>query len=826
MSQTPSQGPRPSEDGSESVAGRQLDLQRLAAIVTWSNDAILSKTVDGIITSWNASAERLYGYSPEEVLGRHVRILVPDGRLDELAVMLERVAAGEAIERLETLRRRKDGSEVWVSLSVLPLFAEDGTVQGASTIAHDASEARQANQDLQRLAAIVESSTDAILTKTVEGTITSWNNAAEALYGYSTEEAVGRHISLIVPPDRLPELRDILAKVAIGSTVDRLETVRVHKDGTTRRVRLSVWPLLDGNGGVAGACALAHDLSVDQARTEAEQRFRTAFARSSFGMLIAALDGVLTAVNPAMCRMLDRTREEVLGHRWPEFLHPDEQDLFDAALGELEMGAESHSSEWRCVRPDGTDLWVEVAVNVVRSDDEEPLYLMAQMQDIGDRKRIEAEMRHRALHDDLTGLPNRALLIDRLDHALAAGRRSGTRTGVLFVDIDGFKNVNDALGHVVGDRLLIEMGRRLQASVRPGDSVARFGGDEFVLVCVDVSDSDVAGLVERVTGVLATPFSIAGAESIIGASIGITLSRPESTSHRLLSEADAAMYRAKAQGRGRASRFDDSLQIRAETMFHGERALRAGMRRGELVAHYQPIVDLRTLKVRGFEALARWQTGDGNLISPVDFIPTAEATGLIVGLGQMILDHAAREVAGWNRDDPTSDPLWVSVNLSARQLDDPTLAGLVTEILAAGGLAPELLHLEITETAVMDDIERSLPVLEELKRSGVHLAIDDFGTGYSSLAYLSQLPVDTLKIDRSFVRNLGISDEDTSIVRSVIGLADAMHLTCVAEGVETALQQGALIGLGCELGQGYLWSPPLEPSQVPGWLRSHRDGLT
>ena len=577
------------------------------------------------------------------------------------------------------------------------------------------------------------------------------------------------------------------------------------------------------DGEVAGSTIVTHDMTAEalavQAREIAETRFQATFRRSNIGMVIADLDGTPTAVNPAICKLLGRRPDELVGRPWGFYGHPDDAGLVMAMLGYLRGGADAYSGEQRFLRLDGATVWLQVNVTVVRDGGDKAVYLMTQVQNITERKHLEDKMRHLALHDGLTGLPNRALLNDRLDHALASSVRSASQIGVIFIDLDDFKEVNDALGHSVGDRLLVEVSRRLRKSVRPGDTVARFGGDEFVAVCASVTRESMSALAVRVAQAVSAPFTIKGRRVPLKASLGITISRSGSDAQSLLSEADAAMYRAK-DARGGPAFFDDSLRRQAEAMLDGERALRAAIHRGELVAYYQPIVDLRSGAMVGMEALARWHSAKGEVIEPNDFIPLAEATGLIVELGEAVLNTAVSEVAAWNAESPGSAPLWVSVNLSARQVADPHLTDLVIDLLGRHGLPPRLLHLEVTETAVMEDINRSISVLEELRTFGVQLSLDDFGTGYSSLSYLRQLPVDTLKIDRSFIVNLG-SDQNASIVNAIVRLAHALDLFCVAEGVETEGQRATLSGLGCDFGQGYLWSRPLPPPAARDWARSH-----
>ena len=484
----------------------------------------------------------------------------------------------------------------------------------------------------------------------------------------------------------------------------------------------------------------------------------------------------------------------------------------DGGMPSVHEGADSYSDERRYRRPDGSTVWLQANVTLIRGPAEEPLYLMVQALDITSRKRIELELEHRALHDDLTGLPNRALLNDRLDQALAGTRRSGGRVGVAFLDVDGFKHVNDALGHGTGDTLLIELGQRLRTTVRPDDTVARFGGDEFVILCTDVSMTEMERLAVRISSAMAERFDVGGHDIEVHASLGITVSEAESSVQSILSEADAAMFRAKDLGRNQVAVFDDTLRARAAEYLDGERALRLAIARRDLVAYYQPIVDLVAQRPIGVEALVRWIREDGVVVLPDQFIPLAESTGLIVRLGELMLQESAGTVAAWNRSRGEDEALWVSVNLSARQLAEPTLVESVREALAVSGLPPEQLHLEVTETVVMNDVRESVVRLDEIRALGVRLAIDDFGTGYSSLAYLKQLPVDTLKIDHSFVDGVVDELDDRTIVEAVVGLGRALGLTCLAEGVETDGQRRCAGPHGMPAGPGV----PVGPTDAAG----------
>ncbi len=772
---------------------------------------------DGTIRAWNGAATRLLGTSTDRALGTDVQDLVPhvppvvperDGEPDVWSDEVRTVLA--------------DGSEQVLERRFTRVRGEEGALRETVLVVSSATESREAAAVSQRFTAILDSSSEAILAKTTDGVITTWNEAATRMYGYAADEAIGRHISMLVPEERRAELVTIMHRVMAGTAVERLETVRRRKDGTEARVILNVSPLFDEVGAVAGAITVASDVTGQRAAEAeldlAETRFDGAFRHSAFGMAMADLVGRMTTVNPALAELLGRSPRELVGHLLSDFDAPEEVSPDDRAIPSVRDGTDSYSDERRYQRADGSVVWLQANITLIRGTMEEPLYLMVQALDITARKRIELELEHRALHDDLTGLPNRALLNDRLDQALAAARRSGGRIGVAFLDVDGFKHVNDALGHGTGDDLLVELGRRLGMTVRPEDTVARFGGDEFVIICTDVSMDEMERLAARVSTALSERFEVGGHDIEVHASLGITVSDAGSSVQSILSEADAAMFRAKDLGRNQVAVFDDTLRARAAEYLDGEKALRLAIARRELVAYYQPIVDLATGRAIGVEALARWVRDDGVVVPPLQFIPLAESTGLIVRLGELMLEEAAATVAGWNRYRGEEEALWVSVNLSARQLTEPTLVESVRQVLDTTGLRPGQLHLEVTESVVMDDVRTSIVRLDEIRVLGARLSIDDFGTGYSSLAYLKQLPVDTLKIDHSFVDGVVDDADDRTIVEAVVGLGRALGLICLAEGVETADQRDALVHMGCQLGQGFLWSRPMPEDDARRWL--------
>ncbi len=432
-----------------------------------------------------------------------------------------------------------------------------------------------------------------------------------------------------------------------------------------------------------------------------------------------------------------------------------------------------------------------------------------------ERKRVEVELAHQALHDGLTGLPNRALFLDRLAQALTRLGRHSAAVAVLFCDLDRFKVVNDSLGHTAGDGLLVDVARRLEGVLRAGDTAARFGGDEFVILCEDIEGAHQAvAIAERVSAMLAEPFRLGEDEAFVRTSVGIAVAtKRDARAEALLRDADAAMYRAKERGGGTYEVFDDDMRARSVRRLEVENALHRALERDEFELHYQPQVQMGTGAVAGVEALIRWHHPERGIVSPVEFISLAEESGLIVGVGAWALKEACRQAAEW-AEIPRGRPLGMSVNLSARQCAHPELVDLVGDAIAETGVDPETICLEITETAMMTDLGASVRVLEQLRRLGVSLAIDDFGTGWSSLRALQQFPVDEVKIDKTFTDAVARDQEGAAIVAAVISLSHALGLRTVAEGVETVAQVDRLRALGCDLAQGYYFWRPAPPDDL------------
>ena len=586
------------------------------------------------------------------------------------------------------------------------------------------------------------------------------------------------------------------------------------------RARPSVDEVLEEQRGLVQA------LSASEARLhKAEERFRIAFSNAPIGMLLGDIEEQrYVSVNRSLCQLLGRGEAELLDTDWRTITHPDDVELEERELDRITSGdATTFSMEKRYLLPDGSVVWALFSATAVAETDGQPSLLIAQVVDLTGRKEAETSLAYQALHDHLTGLPNRALFLDRAKRALDLGQPRGEGVAMLFLDLDRFKVINDSLGHEAGDRLLRATADRLAEAIRPTDTLARFAGDEFAVLCEGVASvEDAIGVASRLIACLDRPVALGTSEVVISASVGVALPRGDEVSaDLLLRDADTAMYLAKDRGRARVEVFDEKLRERAVRRLETESGLRRALERNELRLAYQPEVDLVSGHLAGIEALVRWEHPERGLLPPSEFIGVAEETGLVNAIGAWVLHEAADQLARWRSAYPHMVEVAMAVNVSARQLADP---GIIAEVEAAvataGGGAP--LCLEITESALLESASPAGDTLRRLKTKGVLLGIDDFGTSYSSLSNVARLAPDFLKVDRSFVEGLGVNKRDTAIVKAVINLAHTLGLFVIAEGVESRVQLDRLRALGCDLVQGFVVSKPLtgaefeEAMVVPG----------
>ncbi len=598
----------------------------------------------------------------------------------------------------------------------------------------------------------------------------------------------------------------------------------------------------------AGAAAAAREAAMAQQATEmaerhlrelqaSERRFHSAFTHASIGMALLAFDGRILQVNPALGALLGRPEEALRGQKFQDFVAAVDRLALEQQLGLADgQEFEGFTRELRCPHADGSTLWLSLHCSFFTEPHAEEPCLILQAQDVTARRTAEAGLQHLAFHDPLTGLPNRRRFMECLVGALSRAKADPGHTwAVMFIDFDRFKLVNDSLGHHVGDQLLLQMARRIQEKLRPSDVVARLGGDEFALLVSDIThERDAVVLAERLMEAMRRPFVLGDVELIASASIGITFSAiGYDSADAVLRDADTAMYKAKAAGKARYALFDNGLHTAVSERLRLEGELRSAIDKGQLTVVYQPMFSLQAgrpgeparRRLHGFEALVRWQHPQEGTLVPAEFLPIAEESGLMLQLSDFVLHCACLQLRQWQQSDPSLAELTMSINLSAHDIAHPALVARVSRAIVEAGLRPEHLTLEITENILMSNLEGALGTLDELRRLGVHLAVDDFGTGYSSLSHLSRLPIDSLKIDRSFVRDLQRGSPESAVVSAIIQLGDTLSKRVVAEGIETEAQMVQLHDLGCGYGQGFHLASPLSEQAAGEWLRARQGPL-
>lgn len=646
------------------------------------------------------------------------------------------------------------------------------------------------------------------------------NPAFESITGYSAEEVLGKNCRFLRGAETDIQTVQMIRDALIAHESINCTLINYRKDGTPFWNELLINPVFDAHGNVVRFIGLQNDVTnrklSEAALRDSEERYALAVHGANDGIWDWNLRTQQVYFSPRWKTMLGYRDDEISNgiEEWYERIHPEDQKWFQTHIDAHLNGLTPYfEHEHRMRHRDGTYRWMLTRGIAVRDDGHNATRMAGSQTDITDRKQAEQQLLHDALHDALTGLPNRTLLMDRLRHALQIAQRNDLfRFAVIFLDIDRFKMVNDGLGHLVGDRLIVGVAKRLELFGRPGDTLARLGGDEFVLLLEDINNiDDVTAIADQIQREIQKPFEINGYEIFITVSMGITFSVSDyEWSEDLLRDADTAMYQAKAQGRSRYEIFNHNMHTRAVAQLRLETDLRRALERQEFFLLYQPIVCLRTCQIIGFEALVRWRHPERGLVPPVDFIPIAEETGLITTLGYWVLREACQQMREWQQQFHDLLPMTICVNLSGRQFT-ANLVDQVQHILDETQLQPAHLKLEITESVLMDNTEAATTILAQLKAMGVQLSMDDFGTGYSSLNYLHRFPIDTLKIDRSFINKIDSDAEQLAIVRTIVTLAWNLGMDVIAEGIESAKHLAQLKALQCEYGQGYYFSAPLDP---------------
>jgi diguanylate cyclase (GGDEF)-like protein/PAS domain S-box-containing protein len=829
--------------------------------------AVVLTDAEGRVTFWNPAAELLYGHRPagaarrqrpgtpstgqdrkaakkaQETLGAGSAFskLFDKKAWAAVSVATTLVGAGETVEPLLTIGRRGDGSSIDLELHPSAMRDGSGTMSGVCWMLVDiTAELRDPPRregSRHQLQSRFEQGPTAEAIVDLDGRLVCVNNALCQLVGRNRDELEGTLVATLIPPSEGAAASRLDTMLISGPETDTWEHLVLHGGGQSLPTQIRAALLREPDGSLCGLAFSLHDPLPQQRadavvapgqdagevalqRTERATVERALHASETRRQAIAdtALEGIWAIevsgrtlyANEKLATVLGIDLAAIYERNAAEVLSPDDGFFADQLRHRAERGAEVYEIPYQ--HPDGAPRQLRLSASPLQDDG--PTGSLAMITDVTAAHVAEEKLRVRALHDELTGLANRSLLDDRLEHALARRERlSGGPVAVIFADIDGFKLVNDSWGHSAGDALLVKVAERLSAGARIDDTVARFGGDEFVIVCEDTDETQARRVADDLLEALNAPFEVDGHRVYVSASIGLAITPPESA-EELLRFADAAMHEAKGRGRGRVHVFDVATADEAAERLQMANDLREALQRKQLTLDYQPVIDLLTGKLVGVEALARWTHPRYGAVPPARFVAVAEATGLAPMLGQWALERAMQELDQVRRT--VGAHVRVAVNISARHLADPDFEATVLGAMTAHQVPRDALLLEITESAVMGDPEQVRKVLAHLRTRGVESAIDDFGTGYSSLGHLNTLSVDMLKIDRSFIDRMTKDSDSLAIVTSIVDLARIMNLVTVAEGVETREQLTILRQLGCSRGQGFLWSKALPLAKLRG----------
>jgi|GEM_PF-919547 len=788
--------------------------------------AIFLLDPEGRVVSWNAGAERIKGYTADEIIGHDFSCFFsPDdikrGRPEEVL----RLTAVSGRYEANSMRVRKDGSQFLASVTFTALRDADGKLRGFSEISRDLSESKESEA---RYRGLLEAAPDAMVMVDQGGEIVLLNVQAEKQFGYHRDELIGQKVKNIIPKgfaerliaDGIRSAAEALAQ-QIGTGI---ELNGRRKDGSEFPIEIMLSPLESAEGILVTAAI--RDISVRKAAEEhlaqMEARYRGLLEAAPDAMVVVDQGGEIVLLNVQAEKQFGYRRDELIGQKvkniipkgFAERLVADAlRSAEDALAQQIGTGIELNGR-----RKDGSEFPIEIMLSPLEGA--EGVLVTAAIRDITTRKKAEALMIHSSEHDFLTGLPNRMLLSDRVNQAIRLAIRHKKKVAVLFLDLDGFKHINDSLGHPTGDKLLQSVGKRLVDCVRGSDTVSRQGGDEFVVLLSEEDDSeDVSVIAKRMLRAVAEAHFVDQHDLHVTCSVGVSLYPDDGlNAETLIKNADTAMYQAKENGRQTYQYFKPAMNVRAVERQSLEESLRRALERQEFVVHYQPKINLNTGRISGAEALLRWTHPTRGPVPPGQFIPVAEDCGLILPIGTWVLRQACQQAQAWV---DAGLPLGtMAVNISAMQLRNESFVEGVFAILQDTRLDPRLLELELTESVLMKHAESTASILTALRERGVQVAVDDFGTGYSSLSYLRKFPIDALKIDQSFVSQITTVPDEIIIVKAVIGLGRSLKLRVVAEGVETQEQLAFLQAYQCDEAQGYYFSRPVLPEQFAKLLKS------
>lgn len=786
--------------------------ERLSRIFTTMSDGLLVINAQGNICLANPAAEELFGRSHQQLLEYSFGLPIGSDQPTEIFIQ----------------HPQQDYIVAQMRVADIHWQSEKAYLVSLRNITDNYQAAQALIQSEEKYRQIVETATEGIWIIDNHDKTTFVNQQMAQMLGYTIEEMMSKRLFEFIDPQDFNEVEKKLKKRRQGIAETHDFKFRC-RNGSELWTIISTNPLFDEQGNYLGSLGMITDITkrkkMEQALCESETRLEG---------ILTSIQDVVWSTNATFTQTiyLNSAAQIIYGYPleefynnpniWLKIIHPDDQELIQYHRQVLlETGSTEY--HYRIMRPDSRIRWIYTRIRVFYNEAGEVLRVDGIDSDITEKKEAEEQLQYNATHDPLTHLPNRILFMDRLEHAIERRkRRSDFSFAVLFLDLDEFKVINDSLGHAIGDQLLQNIALRLQKSLRSDDTLARLGGDEFTILLEDIDDiKDAIKIAKRIHQDLTKPFNLEGQDIFINTSIGIALSMPTyATAAEILRDADTAMYRAKANGKACYAIFDKKMHDCAVTRLQLETDLRRAIKHQEFQLYYQPIISLKTGKLTGLEALIRWQHPHRKLIAPGHFIPIAEETGLIIPMGEWILEKACQQLKTWQTQFADYFDLKVSVNLSSKQLRYANLIDTLDKILTKTKLNSQSLKVEITETLLMENVQAAREILLKIRQRNIEICLDDFGTGYSSLSYLHRFPVNTLKIDRSFITRMEPNNENVEIVRAIVSLAHILGMEIVAEGIETEQQLVQLKNLGCEQGQGYFFAKPLPQKDVEMLLKT------
>ncbi|MFA5322730.1 MAG: EAL domain-containing protein [Smithella sp.] len=765
--------------------------------------------------------QKITGYTDKELIGGYSLKNIDPADRDKVRNQAIRCLKRENFEPYEYRFIRKDNELRYILETVTSIMFKGERATLGSFM--DITERKIMEEKYQ---SILENIQEGYFEVDLAGNFTFFNDSVCRVLGYSAEELMGMNNRQYTPDkEALKKVYQAYNQVyQTGQPLKEFGWPILTKDGVKKYIEGSISLLKDSSGKPIGFRGVTHDVTerknAEEALRQSEEKHRNILENIQEAYFEVDLAGNFTFFNDSLCRLTGCEREELTGANYKQFSDQEMSKKTFKVFHNVFIKDESVDAfDWQIIRKDGSRRYIEASVSLRKKSSGQPIGFRGVIRDITERKRIEQELNHMATHDVLTGLPNRLMFSQLLDHSIQSAQRNKKQLAVFFIDLDRFKTINDSLGHEAGDKLLMEMALRFKQSLRNVDVVGRLGGDEFIILIEDFNNlKQVETLAHKILSTVMKPMFLMGEECRVTASIGISIYPKDGQDEQsLMKNADIAMYFAKEDGKNNYKLYSENIQSIASERLSIETNLRRALERNELSLNYQAKLDLKTREITGVEALLRWYNPYLGSITPPQFIPIAEETGMIVAIGRWVLKTACAQNIAWQRQG--LPPVCMAVNLSLRQLLDENLLNDIKTTLQETGLKPNLLELEITESMVMHNPQRLISLLKKIKEIGVRLAIDDFGTGYSSLAQLKNFPVDTLKVDRSFIRNIPHDSENKAITEAIINMGKTLSLVVVAEGVETQEEESFLREQVCDEMQGFYFSRPIEPDRFADLLR-------